>query len=297
LHRKRVAQLVVLFFNINLALAQNFEPKGNFIETETKIGEEISYTLSVGYNKNLNILFPDSTYNFGTFEYNSRTYFTTKSDSLLSFDSVIYNLSTFEIDTIQFLQLPVFILNNEDSLAIYSTIDSITLVHVVTEIPENPELKSNTDLVSIHKQFNYPYFLIALGVLVFVVLLIALFFGKQLAKVWKVYRMKRIHEKFIKQFFNLIRDVSSNNPVNTPDHVLAVWKIYMERLENKPISKLTTKEILVLHSNARLKENLRMIDRCIYGGEIGSDLFASFDNLMKFSMEIYAQKIMDIKNG
>jgi len=297
LHRKRVAQLVVLFFNINLALAQNFEPKGNFIETETKIGEEISYTLSIGYNKNLNILFPDSTYNFGSFEYNSRTYFTTKSDSSLSFDSVIYNLSTFEIDTIQFLQLPVFILNNEDSLAIYSTIDSITLVHVVTEIPENPELKSNTDLVSIHKQFNYPYFLIALGVLVFVVLLIALFFGKQLAKVWKVYRMKRIHEKFIKQFFNLIRDVSSNNPVNTPDHVLAVWKIYMERLENKPISKLTTKEILVLHSNARLKENLRMIDRCIYGGEIGSDLFASFDNLMKFSMEIYAQKIMDIKNG
>jgi len=53
LHRKRVAQLVVLFFNINLALAQNFEPKGNFIETETKIGEEISYTLSVGYNKTL----------------------------------------------------------------------------------------------------------------------------------------------------------------------------------------------------------------------------------------------------
>jgi len=297
LHRKRVAQLVVLFFNINLALAQNFEPKGNFIETETKIGEEISYTLSVGYNKNLNILFPDSTYNFGTFEYNSRTYFTTKSDSLLSFDSVIYNLSTFEIDTIQFLQLPVFILNNEDSLAIYSTIDSIALVHVVTEIPENPELKSNTDLVSIHKQFNYPYFLIALGVLSFVVLLIALFFGKQLGKAWKVYRMKRIHEKFMKRFFNLIRDISSNNPVNTPEHVLAVWKIYMERLEKKPISKLTTKEILVLHSNARLRENLRMIDRCIYGGEIGSDLFASFDNLMKFSMEIYDQKIMDIKKG
>ena len=71
----------------------------------------------------------------------------------------------------------------------------------------------------------------------------------------------------------------------------------MERLEKKPISKLTTKEILVLHSNAMLKENLRMVDRSIYGNEKGIDLFASFDNLMKFSVEIYEQKITEIKKG
>ena len=270
---------------------------GIFIQSETKIGEEVSYTLSVSYNKNLNVLFPDSTYNFGTFDYNSREYFTTKSDSSLSFDSVVYYLSTFEIDTVQYLQLPVFILNEEDSVAIYSSIDSISLVHVVTEMPENPELKANTDLVSINKQFNYPYFLIALGVLTFVVFLVALFFGKQLARAWKVYQMNRIHEKFIKRFFNLMRDVSSNNSSKTPEHVLAVWKIYMERLEKKPISKLTTKEILVIHSNAMLKENLRMVDRSIYGNEKGIDLFASFDNLMKFSVEIYGQKITEIKKG
>ena len=297
MHRKGIAQLIVLFFNINLVLAQNIEPMGIFIQSETKIGEEVSYTLSVSYNKNLNVLFPDSTYNFGTFDYNSREYFTTKSDSSLSFDSVVYYLSTFEIDTVQYLQLPVFILNEEDSVAIYSSIDSISLVHVVTEMPENPELKANTDLVSINKQFNYPYFLIALGVLTFVVFLVALFFGKQLARAWKVYQMNRIHEKFIKRFFNLMRDVSSNNSSKTPEHVLAVWKIYMERLEKKPISKLTTKEILVIHSNAMLKENLRMVDRSIYGNEKGIDLFASFDNLMKFSVEIYGQKITEIKKG
>lgn len=278
-------------------MAQNFEPQGKFIQQETKIGEEISYTLSVMYDRNLNVLFPDSTYNFGSFEYNSRTYFTTKSDSSLSFDSVIYNLSTFEIDTIQYLQLPIFIMSEEDSLPIYSSIDSIRLVQVVTEIPENPEFKANTELVNMRRQFNYPYLLIALGVITFLALIVALFFGKQLAKTWKVYRMKRIHEKFIKQFFNLMRDVSSNNPSQTPEHVLAEWKIYMERLEKKPISKLTTKEILVLHNSASLKENLRLIDRCIYAEERGNDLFASFDNLMKFSIEIYDQKITEIKKG
>lgn len=297
MHRKRIAQLVILFFNINLSLAQNIEPKGFFIQKQAKIGEEVSFALSVRYNKNLNILFPDSTYNFGTFEYNSRTYFKTKSDSTQSFDSVVYKLSTFEIDSIQFLQLPVFILNNEDSLAIFSTIDYINLVQVVTEIPENPEFLANTELVNINKQFNYPYFLIGLGVLFFIAFIIVLFFGKQLAKAWKVYRMKRTHNKFIERFFNLMRDASGNNPGKTPEHVLAVWKIYMERLEKKPISKLTTKEILVLHNNSQLKENLRLIDRIIYGGEKGNDLFAGFDYLMKFSIEIYEQKITEIKYG
>lgn len=297
MHRKRIAQLIILFFNINLALAQNIEPKGSFIQEKIKIGEEISYALSIRYNKNLNILFPDSTYNFGTFEYSSRTYFKTKSDNSHSFDSVIYRLSTFEIDSVQFLQLPVYILNDDDSLAIYSTIDSIQLVQVINEIPENPELKANTDLINIKKQFNYPYFLIGFGVLTFLAFIGVLFFGKQLAKAWKIYRMNRTHKKFIERFFNLMRDISSNNPNKSPEHVLAVWKRYMERLEQKPISKLTTKEILVLHNNGHLKDNLRLIDRSIYADEKGSDLFASFDYLMKFSVEIFHQNITEIKNG
>jgi hypothetical protein len=297
LHRKKIAQFIILFFNINLALAQNIVPTGSFVKEQTKIGEEVSYTLSVRYTKDQNILFPDSTYNFGTFEYNSRTYFKTKSDDTHSFDSVIYQLSTFEIDSVQYLRLPIFILKDDDSLAVYSTLDSIQLVHLITTLPENPELKANTNLVDIDKQFNYPYFMIGLGILIFLAFIVALFFGKQLAKAWKIYRMTRTHKKFIVRFFNLMRDVSSNNPNKTPEHVLAFWKRYMERLEKKPISKLTTKEILVLHNNGQLKDNLRMIDRCIYADEKVGDLFASFDYLMRFSIEIYNQNITDIKNG
>jgi len=273
------------------------EPQGKFSSKEIKIGEEVQFSLSVKYDRNLNLLFPDSLFNFGIFEYNSRRYFETRTDSTHSFDSVVYNLSTFEVDSIQYLQLPVFFINDEDSLAILSNIDSVQLIHVVTELPENPELIANTDMVAIQKQFNYPYLLIGLGVLLVLVLITSLFFGKQLAKAWKVYRMQRTHKKFIERFFNLMRDVSSNNPSKSPEHVLAVWKRYMERLEKKPISKLTTKEILVLHSNSKLKENLRLIDRCIYGGEKGKDLFASFDYLMKFSIEIYDQRIYEIKNS
>ena len=295
MYRKDIALLVIVFFCLNFSWAQGVEPVGNFIEKQIKIGEEVTFTLSVKYDRSLNILFPDSTFNYGLFEYNSRTYFKTKSDSTQSYDSVVYKLSTFEIDTTQYLQLPIFIINDNDSSAILSTMDSIQLLHVVREIPEKIELKANTNLVSTDKQFNYPYFLIALSFILLVILIVALFFGKRLATMWKIYRMRRIHKKFIERFFNLMRDVSSNNPKKTPEHVLAVWKRYMERLEKKPISKLTTKEILVLHNNGQLKENLRSIDRSIYGGEKGNNLFASFDYLMKFSIDTYKLRISEIK--
>lgn len=295
MYRKDIALLVIVFFCLNFSWAQGVEPVGNFIEKQIKIGEEVTFTLSVKYDRSLNILFPDSTFNYGLFEYNSRTYFKTKSDSTQSYDSVVYKLSTFEIDTTQYLQLPIFIINDHDSSAILSTMDSIQLLHVVREIPEKIELKANTNLVSTDKQFNYPYFLIALSFILLVILIVALFFGTRLATMWKIYRMRRIHKKFIERFFNLMRDVSSNNPKKTPEHVLAVWKRYMERLEKKPISKLTTKEILVLHNNGQLKENLRSIDRSIYGGEKGNNLFASFDYLMKFSIDTYKLRISEIK--
>lgn len=297
MHSKEIAIFIVSLFSLHLSWAQNIEPQGKFIERTTKIGEEIHYALSVKYDRNTNILFPDSTFNFSTFEYNSKKYFETRSDSIHSFDSVVYTLSTYEIDSIQYLQLPVFILSSEDSFRMYSSVDSVVLEHVVTEIPETPDIRANLNYVDMHKQFNYPYLFIGLAILFILSLAITLFFGKQLAKAWKIYRLKRGHKKFTERFFNLMRDASSNNPSKTPEHVLAFWKRYLERLEKKPISKLTTREILVLHGNSQLKDNLRVIDRSIYGGEKGNDLFSSFDYLMKFSIEIYNQRIQEIKNG
>ncbi len=297
MHNLKIAQLIIFFFSVNVCLAQTIVPKGSFLEGQTKIGEPVYYSLTVRYEKNLNILYPDSTFRFGTFDYYSRSYFKTKSDETNSFDSVVYQLATFELDTIQYLQLPIFIIDNDDSMAVYSSTDSILLVPTITALPENPELKSNTNLVEINSQFNYPYLLIGMGILAIISLVIILFFGKQLTKAWKIYRMGKTHKKFIAQFFNLMRDTSSNNPSNKPEHVLAVWKQYLEKLEKMPISKLTTKEILVLHTDAQLKENLKLIDRSIYGGETGNDIFAAFDYLMKFSIEVYQQKINEIKNG
>jgi hypothetical protein len=297
LHRNKIIHIIVFLFHFQLAPGQSIQPNGRFLESETKIGEEVRFALSARYDKSVTLLFPDSLYRFGTFEYNSRQYFPTKTDSLYSYDSVVYNLSTFEIDTVQYLQLPVFAVEDGDSLAIFSNMDSISLIQVVDTIPETPELLANTDLVKIDRKFNYPYFLIGTGIVFIIGLAVALFFGKQLLRWWKIMMMRRAHKKFTSRFFQLIRDISGNNPANTPEHVLAFWKRYLEKLEKKPVSKLTTKEILVLHNNSTLKENLKTIDRSIYGGEKGNDLFSSFDYLMRFSVDVYNDKIREIKHN
>lgn len=297
MHKYSIVQFIILFFYCHPGTAQNVEPKGSFLQSETKIGEEIQYALSVKYDKSLNILLPDSLFRFDTFEYISRKYFTTKTDSATSYDSVIYKLTTFETDSVQYLQMPVFVMKGKDSLAVFTKMDSILLIPVLKEIPENPELKTNTALTKMKRQFNYPYLLIALGLVFLIVFVVALFFGRQLSRWWKAYLMQRTHKKFIEKFFHLMRDVSGNNPSNTPEHVTAVWKNYLEKLEKKPISKLTTKEILVLHPNSQLKDNLKIIDRSVYGGEKGNDLFASFDYLMRFAVEIYNEKIRELKQG
>lgn len=294
---KKTISLLVFVVLYQTGFSQGLSPNGRFLQRETKVGENLEYALSLKYDRNLTIVFPDSLYTFGNFEYNKRRYVPTLSDSVYSYDSVIYSLSTFEIDSVQFLQLPVFVVKGQDSLAVFSNIDSVFLVQTVVEIPENPEMRSNTDLVKIKRQINYPYILVGMGIVFFVVFVIMLFFGKQISRWWRVFMLRRAHKKFIERFFNLMRDVSGNNPSNTAEHVLVVWKNYMEKLEKQPVSKLTTKEILVLHANEQLREHLKRIDRSIYGGERGNDLFTSFDYLMRFSVDIYNDKIKEIKNG
>lgn len=297
MRREIIWHITLCIFISGSVAAQTIEPHGVFGKDTLKIGEEVDFSLSLKYQKTLTVLFPDSIADFAPFEYNSRSYFPTRTSGLYSVDSVVYKLSTFEIDSIQYLQLPVYVIKDGDSVVYYSNTDSIILERVIKEMPQNPEPKSNTSMVAIRKAFNYPYLFIALGGLFFVTLAVSLFFGKKILKAWKIYRLRRAHIKFTQRFFNMMRDVSSNNPTTTPEHVLAEWKKYIERLERKPISKLTTREILVLHPDEQLKENLRKLDRVIYGGERGHDLFGCFDQLMKFATDIFNKKVQSIQYG
>jgi hypothetical protein len=279
------------------SFGQEVSVTGLFLKDTIQIGEEVPYSLSVYYPRSYNIIFPDSTYNFQPFEYHNRKYSETLSDSVVSFDSVVYYLSTFEIDTIQYLQLPIFINQDEDSAAIYPARDSINIFHIIREMPDSVKLKENTAFFKIQKTFNYPVFFFVIGILLIIIVAGFLLYGKRLAKWIRILMMKRNHKKFINRFYIKLGALRDHQAGIEPEEILGVWKKYMEKLEKEPYTKLTSKELIALHADQRLKDNLRSIDRYIYGNIKERPLHEHFEKLLEYSIERYDVRINELRNG
>jgi hypothetical protein len=277
--------------------AQEVAVSGYFLKDSIKIGEKVPYVLKATYPRHQDLIFPDSTYDFSPFEYFSRNYFPTVSDSLVSFDSVIYQLMTFEIDTVQFLQMPVYIKQEEDSAAIYSRIDSVNLNFVIREIPDSLNLKENTALVEVPGLVNYPVILVLTGFLILLLIVVILIFGKRISRMIQVYLMERQYKKFVNRFYHQIGVLGRGQAGVFPEHLLADWKKYMETLEKEPYTKMTSKELIRLHADQRLKENLRSIDRYIYGNVKDRPVQENFEKLLEYSKERYVIRIEEVRHG
>jgi len=295
---KKEFLLFVSFMVLTAALkAQEVYVSGTFHGDTVKIGETIPYCLTVSYPRNLNIIYPDSTYNYAPFEFYSRKYFPTVSDSLTSFDSVVYYLMTFEIDSVQFLQLPVFVKQQEDSAAIYARQDSVVLHHVIQQLPDSLELKENTALINVPGLVNYPLILILTGILILATIVVFIIFGKRISRWIKLYLMKRQYRKFIANFYFQIGSLARGQAGTFPEDLLSQWKKYMEKLEREPYTKMTSKELIQLHADQRLKENLRSIDRYIYGNVKERPIQENFEKLLEYSKERYELRMEEVRHG
>jgi len=289
---------IVLFCFITLSgVAQDNKPRGYFLKDSVKIGETVPFIFSYSDRKNRPVIFPDSLFNFAPFELVDKAYFDTKSDSIVSIDSAVYYLSTFEIDSVQYLSLPVFVMLGEDSLAVYSSPDSIVLNQVVLQMPDSIKLIENAFYRPVDLQFNYPYWvvaLIAVGLLVIIVLGV---YGKQIRKKIQLYRLKKKLEKFNLSFDEEINSLNTDPTKEKIEQVLIFWKAYMERLEKIPYRKLTTKEIVALQQNSSLEETLKSIDRNIYSPIKVNALQNDFEFLKDYSLDRYNHVTQLIRNA
>ena len=294
--RKTVIYIFTSFLLFpGLLPAQQLEPRGLFLSDSIKIGEEVIYSLSIEYPRDNNVIFPDSLYDFAPFEYIKKTEFFTSSDSVKSFDSILYHLSTFEIDPVQKLGLPVFLTAEGDSISYYAAEDSIFLQQLITQMPDSIALKENSKYVNVKLAFNYPYLIFGLSIFLLLLIAVALIFGRQISKRLRLYRLKKRHEKFLLAFNQ--RLAQTQDKKEDAESLLLIWKKYMEKLENAPFTKLTTKEIVRIQPNESLKVNLKDIDKGIYGhGNIGK-LASNFSELKEYAFERLNVKMNLIKNA
>ncbi len=291
-----IGLLLVLSISVK---GQIVQPKSSFNKDSIKIGEEVVYSLSIRYLNTKDVVFPDSLYNFTPFELNKKVSFVTKSDSIFSLDSAVYHLTTFELDTVQRLNLPVFMVTDGDSLEVFGGPDSIILNQVVTSFPDSVALLANTTYSNVPLNFNYPYLIVGVAAITLVGLIMFFVFGKNIRKRYLIYRLRRLHRKFLDKLNTEIHEAensvgSNNRPM---EQLISDWKSYMEKLNQQPYTKLTTKEIQSVYEDNRLYKALSRIDRAIYGGLTDKKLVDSFYYLRSATEDSFQSKMEEVRNG
>ncbi|HEY0744972.1 MAG TPA: hypothetical protein VGD40_26085 [Chryseosolibacter sp.] len=299
----RVVQSVCLISLLTCALssrAQTIEVRGGFLADSIKIGETTAYYLSAHYGDSLNILFPDSTFQFSTFEFDRKAYFATETRDNVSVDSAVYYLSTFEVDRTQTLKLPVFILQPADCTVVESAADTILIEQMVAAVPDSLAadqlpLKMNTAYQKVFHQFNYWILLIVVGVLLIIAFIVWIFFGKRISRYLQAKRLQRKHNEFVKNYGLLIQGLQTGFSSNNAEKALSFWKRYMEVLERYPFTKLTTRETLTLTKDEALANNLKQIDRAIYADQ--PTVLTPFEQLRAFADERFNKKLKEVQHG
>jgi len=294
-----------IFFCITItslqATAQNVIVRSRFYTDSLKIGEVVPFSLTARYPSSVNVLFPDSSFSFAPFELQNKKYFRTKTQNHLSYDSVVYFLRTYEIDSAQKLNLPVFLVNPNDCTKVYGQGSSIILKQLVKAVPdsvtaEQLPLKTNTRYRDVRWLLNYPLLIFVLGLLLVALIIVWIVFGKRIRRYFRLRRLTKTHQAFLSRFSQSLDQLKAQFSSEQAETVFVIWKKYMENLVSRPYTKYTAREILQLEHDEQLGFTLAAINQLIYGG-INSAAEKPFIDLRAYTEQMFVRKLEEIRHG
>ena len=297
-----LAACILVFFQLAIqAQDTNVTVRAGFIEDSLRVGDPVRFYLTARYAQGQQVLFPDSTFAYAPFELDHRSYTPTDTRDGMSYDSVVYHVTTFELDERPSLSLPVYLLTSQDCTAFESPRDTIRLA--LSPMPgldsitiDKLPLRENVAYHDVPQAFNYIIALIAGGALLLIAILTWIFFGRRIRKYFRIRRMVKMHEQFMIAYGGSLAGIHSNFSAANAEHVLAQWKRYMEQLEIRPYTKMTTREIQAALKDDAVTRTLKAIDGAIYGHSTQAAT-ESLANLRELANQRFAVKLQEVKNG
>ncbi|MBD8487681.1 hypothetical protein IFO69_02860 [Echinicola sp. CAU 1574] len=291
----RALTFSILLYLIHFSVhAQGLKVEGYFLQDSAKLGERVGYVLKAEYPTKMNIVFPDSTFEYRDFSFLEKQTFTSYTPDSITQDSAVYYLSNFSLDPIKTYALPVFEILKYDSLVHYADNDSLALTLTIQPLPEELTFKDNDKYLSIEKDFNYPYLLIFLGIILIIGLVVLVVFGKKIQKQWAARKLKKQHKKFLSKWNETVQTLQEKPSLQAADETLWVWRDYMERLTGKPYREWTATEIGEQMERPEIVKEFRKIEIIIYANRPSEDILATCDKLKEICVEMYNQKIKEI---
>jgi len=298
---KGVTILFAVLCFLNPATAQEIKVNAKFNADSVKIGKPIEFNLSVHYPQKMNVLFPDSTFSYKPFELQKKKYYTTQTKNGISVDSATYILATYEIDSIQSLSLPVFVVNVMDCTQVFSNTDSVRFHDLVKSIPdslttEKLPLKVNVSYLGVSWQLNYILVGIIVGVLIIAMIVLWIIFGKRIKRYFRLKKLAKGYELFRSQYEKSLAELEHEFSPQQAEQSLVIWKKYLELLLSKPYTKYTSREIRIAENSEELGQSLSTIDRMIYGHQ-HENVISPFTNLKEYVQQQFEKKKSEVANG
>ena len=283
--------LLLSFALPSFVQAQEVQVNGYFLKDSAKLGERVGYVLKARYHSSLDVLFPDSTYNYGTMEFLEKQTFTSSTQDSITLDSAVYFLSNFSLESTRKFSLPVFEVLRYDSISHFPDEVSLDLQLTIDEIPENLSFQENNAYISIPLGFNYPRLFIISLVSIAVLVALYFLFGKKLVNLWLVYKERKKRKRFLQRWKNAKRTLLEQPTLQSADELLGLWKSYMESLTGKPFREWTSTEIAQHLGLPGLLNDFRKIELVIYADRVDEDIPVSCEKLREVSTEIFEDKI------
>jgi hypothetical protein len=289
---------VVVFIQVS---GQDVQVRGKFHADSIKIGQAVPFSLTARYPASLNVLFPDTGFSFAPFEVQGKKYFQTKTLKNVSYDSVVYFLTTYEIDSVQQLQLPVFVVHTKDCTQVNSNTSSIILKQLVKAkydslTAEKLPLKENANYINVRWLLNYPLVLILAAVLVIALIVAWIIFGKRIRRYFKLRKFMKNHKAFVLKFSQSVGELQHEFSSGRAESIFVLWKKYMETLVSQPYTRYTAREILQMEHDETLGPTLQALNKIIYAG-VNPASEEPFTNLLAYTEQQFLKKLEEIKHG
>ncbi|MDN3669909.1 hypothetical protein QWY93_11290 [Echinicola jeungdonensis] len=292
---KVTISLLLILFSTFVSAQEKLKVEGYFLEDSAKLGEKVGYVLKASYPSDLNIVFPDSTFQYEDFSFLDKETFTSFTQDSITLDSAVYYLSNFSLDSVKSYALPVFEILRYDSISHFAPEDQLVLKFTIDPMPQELVFKENNNYLHLDKAFNYPVLAIVIGGLVLVTVLVLVIFGKNIRKKWSIRKLKKQHALFAKKWKNTVETMEKAPSLQVADELLWLWKDYMGNLTGQPYPEWTSTEIGNYLEKPGLVKDFRKIEIIIYAGKGGENLQMTCDKLQNICNNLYQQKIEEIR--
>ncbi|MEM7039132.1 MAG: hypothetical protein AAF570_19305 [Bacteroidota bacterium] len=209
---------------------------------QIQVGMPFEVEMRIRHPETMTVVFPDSLKDFAPFELHSSKPLPTQTNEGTSVDVVMYKLYAWEIDSIQFVQLPGrYIDEDQDTIVVLSNREALEFLPEIDNYTDSLKVKWIEEVAEIAEPFDWKMFGIIL-VAVVIILGAALYFLwnpiQNMFRRWQINREWKKYTARLQKVPSILPDqeayVSALNKV---------WKAYFDRDWKLALGSMTTEEL------------------------------------------------------